>query len=213
MSKNRSRSARDLKRAPPRRAAHDRILIVCEGAKTEPNYLGEIRQTLRIGSVDLHIIHSRRGQEPQQIVESADEEFARTKAYERVYVVFDRDDHATYANAIAMAAARDGRDKNDEGKRVAFKATVSVPSFEFWLLLHFENVQSFLHRDAVLARVKAHINGYEKSRRDIYSKTAQHLTTATQRAIVLRALYERLPGTDPYTDMDELVDTLRALKG
>jgi hypothetical protein len=212
MSKNRGRSARDLKRGKPRRAPHDRILIVCEGAKTEPNYLSEIRQSLRIGSVELHIIHSRRGQEPQQIVESADEEFARTRAYEKVYVVFDRDDHRTYANAIAMAAARDGRDKNDEGKKVAFKATVSVPSFEFWLLLHFESIQSFLHRDDVLARVKTHIHGYEKGNKDIYLKTASDLSTASQRAMALRVRYSRLPGTDPYTDMDELVAALKALK-
>ncbi len=212
MQRNRSRSGRDLKRAKPKRAAHDRILIVCEGAKTEPNYLGEIRQSLRIGNVDLHILHSKKGQEPQRIVESADEEFARTKAYEKVYVVFDRDEHLTYANAISMAAARDGRDENDEGKKVEFKAAVSVPSFEFWLLLHFENIQGFLHRDVVLARVKTHINGYEKGNRDTYAKTAQHLPTATQRAAALRALYHRLPGTDPYTDMDQLVAMLKALK-
>ena len=212
MSKNRNRSGRDLKREKPKRAPHDRILIVCEGAKTEPNYLGEIRQSLKIGSVNLHILHSKKGQEPQQIVESADEEFARTKAYEKVYVVFDRDEHLTYANAISMAAARDRRDRNDEGRKVEFKAAVSVPSFEFWILLHFENVQAFLHRDTVLARVKTHVNGYEKGNRDIYTKTAQYIPTATQRAAALRVLFGRLPGTDPYTDMDELVKVLKALR-
>lgn len=50
MPKSRSRSSRDLKRAEPKRAAHDRVLIVCEGSKTEPNYLDEIRQAARISS-------------------------------------------------------------------------------------------------------------------------------------------------------------------
>jgi RloB-like protein len=106
MSKSRNRSAKVLKRKGSLRASHDRILIVCEGAKTEPNYLKEICKLLRIGSVGVFILHSRRGQEPQQVVESADEEFAKTKAYEKVYAVFDRDDHCTYANAIDMAKAR-----------------------------------------------------------------------------------------------------------
>jgi hypothetical protein len=212
MSKKRNRSARDLKRLKPRRAPHARVLIVCEGAKTEPNYLEEIRQCLRIGSVDLCILHSKKGQEPQQIVESADEEFARAKAYEKVYVVFDRDDHRTYANAIDMAAARNGRKRNDEGNKVDFEAIVSVPSFEFWILLHFENIQAFFHRDDVLVRVKTHIQGYEKGMRDIYKKTASNLPTATQRAIELRTRYSRLPGIEPYTDMDALVTALKALK-
>lgn len=212
MPRNRSRSGRDLKRAKPKRVAHDRILIVCEGAKTEPNYLNEIRQALRIGSVDLHIVHSALGTEPQQIVESADKEFARTKAFEKIIVVFDRDQHLTYANALAMVAARNERDKNDEGKKAKFEAVVSVPSFEFWLLLHFEDIQGFLDRAVVLTRVKTHIAGYEKGNKDTFAKTKDRLAVASPRAASLKQRFSRLPGEDPYTDMHELVAALHALK-
>lgn len=211
MPKNRSRSARDLKRGQPKRAAHDRILIVCEGSKTEPNYFHEIRKAARISSVDVHVLHSQ-GTEPQQVVESAETEFKRTKAYERVYAVFDRDDHLTYSNAIDMAEARDKKWKNDEGKPAIFEAIVTVPSFELWLLLHFADIQAFLHRDDALTRVRTHIAGYEKGNKDTYAKTLAHIETAIARATALKARFNRKPGEEAYTDVHELVTILRDVK-
>ena len=41
------RQARQLERKLNRRASYDRILIVCEGSKTEPNYFEEIRISVR----------------------------------------------------------------------------------------------------------------------------------------------------------------------
>lgn len=38
------RQRQQLERKLARRASYDRILIVSEGSKTEPNYFGEIRQ-------------------------------------------------------------------------------------------------------------------------------------------------------------------------
>ena len=212
MGRNRSRSSKDLEREKPKRAAHDRILIVCEGSKTEPNYLREIRQAARISSMDLHVVHSSKGTEPKQVVESAEEEFLRTKAYERVFAVFDRDDHKTYANALDMAEARDKKWKNDEGVAARFEAIASVQSFELWLLLHFEDIKAFLHRTETLKRVKKHIDGYEKGSKGTYAATVKHIQTAIDRATALKAKFNRKPGDEAYTDMHDLVKLLRALK-
>ncbi len=212
MPKNRSRSSRDLRREKPKRAAHDRVLIVCEGSKTEPNYLDEIRQAARISSVDVHVIPSALGTEPKQVVESAEAEFKRTKGYEKVYAVFDRDQHLTYIAALDMAEARDKKWKNDEGVAATFEAIVTVPSFELWLLLHFENIQAFMPRDQALARVKTHIAGYEKGNKDTYAKTVASIQTAIDRGTALKANNSRRPGTDAYTDMHDLVAVLRGLK-
>lgn len=208
----RARSGRDLKRKAPTRPPYPRVLVVCEGSKTEVNYFEEIRQESRLPTVHVQVIHSPNGQEPQQIVEGAVEVFGETKGFERVYAVFDRDEHLTYANAIAMAEARDGRLKNDEKAAVRFEAVVSVPSFELWLLLHFANIQAWLHRDEALARLRQHLPGYEKGNRGTYAATAEHLPTATQRATALKAQFARMPGEDAYTDVHELVATLRGLK-
>lgn len=212
MAKNRSRSRIDLARAKPKRDAHDRILIVCEGSKTEPNYLREIKRAYRISNVSLQVLHSTLGTEPRQVVESAEAEFKRTKGYERVYAVFDRDQHLTYIAALDMAEHRDKKWKNDEGVPARFEAVATVPSFELWLLLHFADIQAFLPRDEALARVKTHIHGYEKGNADTYSKTVEHIQTAIDRAAALKERFNRRPGNDAYTDMHELVTVLRELK-
>lgn len=127
-------------------------------------------------------------------------------------MVFDRDDHLSYANAIAMAEARDGRYRNDEKKPVTFLAVVSVPCFELWLLLHFVNVQAWLHRGQALARLRQHLQGYQKGKAGTFAATVEFLELATQRATGLKAQFARLPGNDVYTDMHELVKVLRTLK-
>jgi hypothetical protein len=213
MAKNpRARSGKDLSRRKAKRPPYLRVLIVCEGAKTEVNYLQEIRQEARISSAHIRVIHSPQGQEPQQIVEGAIAEFNKSKEFECVYVVFDRDEHRTYVNAIAMAEAKDGKLKNDEKKPVIFQATVSVPNFELWLLLHFVDIQAYRHRDEVIDTLKQHIANYEKGKIGIFSTTADNLTTATNRASRLKQKFSRLPGNDAYTDVHELVAMLRALK-
>jgi hypothetical protein len=186
--------------------------VVCEGLKTEVNYFEEIRQEARIPTLHVRVIHSPQGQEPQQIVEGAIAEFGKTRGFERVYAVFDRDEHLTYANAIDMAEAHSGKLRNDEKVAVSFEAVVSVPSFELWLLLHFDNIQGWLHRAEALDRLKQHLQGYEKGRKGTYAATVEHLVTAMQRATALKGRFSRLPGNDAYTDVHELVKVLRALK-
>ena len=51
----RARSGRDLKREAPKRPPYPRVLIVCEGAKTEVNYFEEIRQEARLPTVNLRV--------------------------------------------------------------------------------------------------------------------------------------------------------------
>lgn len=208
----RARSGRDLRRKAPKRLPYSRILIVCEGEKTEVNYFKEIQQEARISTVHVRVIHSPLGTEPQQIVEAAEAEFLKSREFEKVYAVFDRDQHLTYANAIAMADARDGKLKNDEKKPVSFEAIVSVPCFELWLLLHFVNIMAPMHQHAAFAQLRVHLPGYEKSNTDTYAATLTNLAVATQRAMALKQRFGRLPGTDPYTDVHLLVDTLRKLK-
>lgn len=209
---SRARSGRDLRRKAPTRPPYPRVLVVCEGSKTEVSYFEEIRQESRLPTVHVRVIHSPNGQEPQQIVEGAVEVFSKTRSFERVYAVFDRDEHLTYANAIAMAEARDGQLTNDEKSAVRFEAVVSVPCFELWLLLHFASIQAWLHRNEALARVRQHLPGYQKGSKGTYAATAEHLPTAMQRAMALKAQFARLPGEDAYTDVHELVAILRALK-
>lgn len=206
-----NRSNRNLRRHKPSRPPFDRVLIVCEGRKTEPNYLNEIRTLLRIAPVHFKIMQSLYGTQPLQIVECAIDEFNKTKSFERVYAVFDRDDHDTYANAIHKAEAFSNKLKNNERKPVQFIAIASVPCFELWLLLHFADIKAWLHRNEALERLRQFIPGYEKGSNDVYSRTANLIETATGRAKWLKGNFSRLPGNDAYTDVHELVAHLQSL--
>jgi hypothetical protein len=212
LARDRTRRAKTLRRRSPTRPPFDRVLIVCEGEKTEPNYFEEIRKIFKIPSAHIKIIQSELGTQPLRVVESAIKEFEKFKVYDRVYAVFDRDDHEGYANAIAKAEAYRNKLKNDERKIVPFSAIVSVPNFEFWLLLHFEDVRQWIHREEVYNRLKSFISDYTKKADDTYSKTEHLFDVASERAARLRESFSQLPGNEAYTNVDQLVACLKALK-
>jgi RloB-like protein len=125
-----------------------------------------------------------------------------------VRVVFDRDDHDEYFNARNRANALDGKLKNDLHKKVKFIAISSVPCFELWLLLHFEDTPAPMHRYVALTRLQKHFPNYAKGQTGIYAATKEHVISAKTRA-------EKLPehnGIDCFTDIHELVTLLTTLK-
>lgn len=215
-----ARQTAQLARKAGRRAGYDRILIVTEGRKTEPHYLGEIRSQYRLQTANVQVQHSLLGTAPIQIVEYAEQLFVngdeakniQPLAFEQVYVVFDRDDHDTYHNALNKAAALNGKLRNDLKQAVKFEAIASVPCFELWLLLHFEDVLAPLHRTEVYQRLCQYLPNYDKGQPGHYVQTCQHLAVATQRAEHLAELATAHNAVEPYTDMHHLVHLLTTLK-
>lgn len=207
----RERQARQMARKKPKRPPFDRILIVTEGSKTEPLYLEDIRKQKRIPSAHIAIVPTI-GTEPLQIVEYAVQVFKETREFEAIYAVFDRDSHNTYNNALIRAASLDGKLKNKDKKAVHFCVIPSVPCFEVWLLLHYQNLFSFNHRSEVIEKVCSHIAGYEKGATGIYALTESFISNATARAVQLRTRFSEHSGTDPFTRMDELVERLRSIR-
>ncbi len=208
----RFRQARQLARKQGQRPPYDRVLIVCEGRKTEPLYFDDIRRQNSLPSAHVRVLPSGFRTEPRQVVDFAEQEFLRTRAYERVYAVFDRDTHLTYHDALIRATALNGRYRNDEGRPVRFGAVVSVPCFELWLLLHFEDTQAFWNHRETIERLTQHIPSYEKGMTGVYALVEPHLDVATERARRLRARFVAENGTDPFTSVDELVEFLRAIR-
>jgi hypothetical protein len=191
------------------------MLIVCEGEKTEVNYFKAIRREKRVPSADIEIVPSDYGTAPLRIVEYAIDRFKETKAFDRVYAVFDRDDHDSYHNALAKAEATDKKLKNDEGTAVPFKAVPSVPNFELWVLLHFRDVLAPIHRTEVYAELRkpAAYPAYTKNSTTVYQDTRDHIPAASGRAAVLRGQFDKHNGADPYTDADLLTGELLKIAG
>ena len=212
--------ARDLHRKAAKRQPFERLLIVCEGEKTEPLYLDEIRRAFRLSTAHVQVWPSADGTEPLQVVDYAERLFLegdRAKAidrrgFDRVIAVFDRDDHATYHPALAKVRVLNLAHENDDGERVPFQAVASVPCFELWLLLHFEDVMAPVHRNQVYARLRTHLPGYDKGQGGHFAATHHRLVAATVRAAARAVQTTAYDGHDPYTDMHTLVNLLMNLK-
>lgn len=212
--------SRDLKRRAARRAPYERLLIVCEGEKTEPHYLKEIQSEKRLSTANVQVWPSELGTQPLQVVEYAETLFlngCRAKAiepltFDRILAVFDRDDHATYYQALDKVRALNGNLINDDGEPIPVQAIASVPCFELWLLLHFENIQAPIHRNEVYQRLQSHLNGYQKGQGGHWESTRHNLDIATQRAHIRAQLTNAYNGLEPFTNMHELVHRLLHLK-
>lgn len=206
----RERLARALARKRPTRRPFDRVLIVTEGTKSEPNYFEAICKQLRVASA--RVIPSASRTAPEQVIEFARREFKRrARGFEWIFAVFDRDNHPTYANALSLARRLDNTLKSDQGRAVRFVAVPSVPCFELWLLIHFEDVWAFGHRDDVLTKLKRWLPAYEKGSVDVYDQTKFRLDDAIGRAKELKQRYQPDTGADPYTNVDEVVERLQSI--
>lgn len=218
---SRERQRKQLERKLGRRASYDRILIVSEGSKTEPNYFKEIRAAYRLHTTNVEVQPSELGTAPIQVVHYARDLFERgdrqkriqRRAFEHVCAVFDRDDHDSYFDALDFAKTLDGTLKNDAKQFVRFQAIASVPSFELWLLLHYDDVQVPIHRDDVMQRIREHIPGYEKGAGGAFAATRDLLERAVVRAQKLAAKYSAYDAPEPYTAIAELVTRLTTLGG
>ncbi len=210
--KRKARDAQSLKRKRAKRSPYDMVLIVCEGEKTEPNYLKALIDDLRLNTANVVVAKNIVGSSPKVIVDFALKKYRKEKKYDRVYCVFDKDRHTTYNNALdRIRRAR-------LGKGHTLIAITSIPCFEFWLLLHFgyTTKQFDIGPGSICANVisdlKKHIPNYAKGDVDIYHVTKDKLDTAIDRSKRV-ASYCEAGGTDmPSTKMHNLVEYLRGLK-
>ena len=83
MARGRPRPASAFRRPPPARAQYDVALIVCEGEKTEPEYLRRLRNALGLNAANISITPAN-GSDPVSIVRHA------IQAYDNAGGEFDR---------------------------------------------------------------------------------------------------------------------------
>lgn len=131
--KRKARDGAELQRKQRERARNKRVLIVCEGTKTEPHYLRELLDDLHIRPQAVRVAPNN-GTSPDSVVAHAlalyDEDAVAGDAFDQVYCVFDRDKHTTFDAAVQRTQALSAAGK-------PFEAITSIPCFEVWLLLHF----------------------------------------------------------------------------
>lgn len=187
------------KRSQGSRQPRERYLIVCEG-QTEKKYFEEFKQENRITSTSILSANGRT--EPTQLIKKADDHCKRNIGIDRVYLVFDRDTHKSYNDALISI-------KNTP----KYVAIPSVPCFELWILLHYQYQQSRLDSNTAQLLLKKHLAEYKKNMPYLFKHTKAHLEQAKINATKLRDIekYTAESGKDPYTDIDQLIEDLEKL--
>ena len=214
--KRKAKGARELKRRKHKRAPYDKVLIVTEGKKTEPEYFNDLKKYYRIHSANIKIDGSG-DSSPESVIKYGkklyEDEISGGDAFDRVYFVFDKDTHLTYPQALDAIKRYRRRRKN------TFFAINSVPCFEYWLLLHFiYTTEPFSATgrsstaDQVIRKLKKYYPDYDKSASGLFTRLYARLETAKVNAInALQDAY-RTDAHNPSTRVHELVDYLQNIK-
>ncbi len=197
---------KNWKRQGPKRKLHTKVLIVCEGKKTEPNYLRGLKNSLRLSGANVEIVGE--GVTPTSIVLSAKKrclkDAKKGDPFDKVFCVFDKDQHANYEEAMQTI-------ERMVHERI-YMAITSVPSFEYWLLLHHTYSESPSNSSEMLNHLKQYMPNYTKGRTDIFEQLQEKLEDAKQNAT--RSLDSAMKNeTDnPSTQVHILVECLQKLK-
>lgn len=212
--KRRKKNARDLARKQARRSPYDRVLIVCEGTKTEPIYFTELRDCYSLNTANIEVT-GESGSSPSAILNFAKRRYKESKQerneFDKIYCVFDKDNHTTYDQTV-----NDIRSFKPGNK---FFAITSVPCFEFWLLLHFVHTdQPFNSQPGnsaakqVLTRLHQHLQDYRKGGRGLFKRLLPRLEQAKNRATGISEKNVAAGSDNPSTKVQELVEYLQNLK-
>lgn len=93
-------------------------------------------------------------------------------------------------------------------RKVEMIPIISIPNFEFWVLLHFESIcPKEMSIASVQSQLKRHMPTYAKGMHDLYAQTKEMIRDAVKRSKQLR-VNEALENGDAKTNVDELVEKL-----
>jgi hypothetical protein len=194
MAKQSRRTARGFqRRVADIRPRVPNILIVCEGACTEPNYFRAFRVARDVAEVRVEGV----GDNTYRVVEQAIE-LRADGDYDQVWCVFDRDsfppEHFNRALQVAQA----------KGIKVAY----SNEAFELWYVLHFDYLNTGISRKDYITRLNQLLGrDYHKGSTDMFDALKDRQETALRNAAKLLAEY----GDDHRPERDNPSTTVHLL--
>lgn len=194
------------------RAQKVSFLIVCEGEKTEPNYFRAfIERWSEVKEVNVKGCGCSTCQliiEAKKLREKLERE--RMVPFDRVWLVFDKDEFKDFNKAIA--------DAKKEGMNCAW----SNQAFELWYVLHFQYLDTGVDRKQYIEMIEDKVRKASKSKTFKYKKNDEGFyqilqahgeeEQAIKRARKLRenmGKKKNYAAHNPRTEVDLLVDELR----
>ena len=203
------RKERSLSRKQGNLLPKRRIYIVCEGEKSEPNYLKEFAKCSGNGLVELFI---KKGigvpfsvvSHSIELKKSLEKKARKSKDpldnMYSIWTVFDCDEHPKISESFALAKS--------EGVNVAY----SNPCFEIWALWHFDDFNAFIDRHAAQKTLETLHKPYQKTggkkicARSLYAMYSDAKSRA-ERAIALQNQYGENKA-NPYSDVFILLEDI-----
>jgi RloB-like protein len=169
------------------KARKKRFLLYCEGEATEPEYFHGFARHLRSSLIEVKVADEQ-GKDPKKLVQlaKAARDNARRAArrdrddslkYDEVWCVFDGSEHARLGEAI------------DQGLVNSIGLAVSNPSFELWILVHFQDQYAFITVENAYDAVRRHIPDYDKHLD--FAKVEGRVHDATRRARKMEMIARR----------------------
>ncbi|HML75633.1 MAG TPA: RloB family protein [Anaerohalosphaeraceae bacterium] len=210
-------SRSQLQRRKPSLEPRNRILIVCEGKETEPNYFNHLKNKLRLPAqlIEIEIIPGNVcGSAARSIVNYAIQKIRNSKRnnpFDLVWCLIDVEApiqttlKEAYDHVLSYIAPKDVQTK--------LQLILSNPCFEFWYILHFEKTcRAFALNAEAISSLKRHIPQYDKGNKTIpeqlYNKTA---TAINNSKLVLKEKNQRdedLRNCNPSTHVHKIVQYL-----
>ena len=197
-------SRAQLARKVGRRPVKKTIVVVCEGGKSEPQYIGALAQEAEVfehAAVDLQI-DGTGGEVPLTLVRRAVDLATRDPKehgeIDEVWCLFDVEwprNHPNLPQALALARAN------------GIKLAISNPCFELWLILHFQDSSAWLDNTQA-RRTRRSCDGQPGKSLDpaLYMPTRH---AASARAVRLEQMHEsaqrRFPNNNPSSGMFRLI--------
>jgi hypothetical protein len=203
----------DLARAKAKREPRRRIIIYCEGRKTEPAYFKALERRFRDARIEIETITAG---VPMSVAEQA---VARAKTeglakggrrkpknsfeeHDQVWAAFDVDEHPNFNEAVSLCLSR------------GVGVCRSNPCFEVWLILHQEDYHSPDDRHRICTRLKTLRPEYDPngSKTCDFDEMIARVETADARAAaqLARRKEEGAPFGRPSTTAGELTAAIRA---
>jgi len=146
---NKRRKDPSLERKVPQKIKKEEILIVCEGANTEPSYF----EQFKLSTASIKVLGD--GFNTLSLVNQAykihQKDKSEGKNYDQVWCVFDKDEFENQAFNQATITAHS----------YGFNVAYSNQAFEYWFILHFEDHQGgAMDRKDYDAKINSYLNKY-----------------------------------------------------
>jgi len=213
--KRKAKNVEKLARRAAKREPYPKVLIVCEGDKTEPNYFLDLKDHYALNSANIAISGEECDSDPVSIIQYAKKRYREEKsagdAFDKVYCVFDKDTHTNYEQAMA--------DIRSAIPKAIYIAINSVPCFEYWLLLHFNyttrpyaSLPDNSACNQVLSDLITYMPSYTKNQQDVFESLFAQLESAKQNAIRALDAAGDNHTDNPGTRVHELVTFLQNIK-